>query len=72
MGNFFDCIRQGTPTLSDVRSQHRAATVCHLANISQRLGRKLIWDPDQEQFEGDDEANRHLRREQRAGYEISG
>ncbi len=72
MGNFFDCIRNGTPTLSDVLNQHRAASVCHLANISQRLGRKLNWDPENELFIGDEEADRHLRRAQRKGYEISG
>jgi hypothetical protein len=71
MGNFFDCIRRGAPTLSDVVGQHRAASVCHLANISQQLGRKLAWDPDREEFVGDDEADRHVRREQRSGYEIS-
>jgi myo-inositol 2-dehydrogenase/D-chiro-inositol 1-dehydrogenase len=70
MGNFFDCVRSRQTPLSDVFSQHRSASVCHLANISMRLGRKLKWDPQQELFVGDDEANRWLSREQRAGYEV--
>lgn len=44
---------------------------CHLANIALRLGRKLTWEPDAEQFSDDDEANTMLRRKQREGYEIS-
>ena len=37
-----------------------------------RLGRPLKWDPEAEQFIGDDEANQWLSREQRKGYEFSG
>ena len=71
MGNFFDCIRTRHAPISDVESQHRSATVCHLANISMRLGRKLRWDPVRETFPGDGEASAWLSREQRKGYEIS-
>ena len=71
MGNFFDCIQSRRQPISDVDSQHRSASTCHLGNISMRLGRKLTWNPQQEQFEGDDEANRWLRREQRSGYETA-
>ena len=70
MGNFFDCVRQRKRPISDVVSQHRSASVCHLANISMRLGRKLTWDPAKELFVSDDEANRHLSRPQRAPYQI--
>jgi hypothetical protein len=69
MGNFFDCVKDRKAPLSDVVSQHRSASVCHLANISMRLGRKLKWDPVREEFLGDDEANRWLSRPQRAPYQ---
>ncbi len=46
MGNFFDCVRSRKTPISDVASQHRSVSTCHLANISMRLGRKLRWDPD--------------------------
>jgi myo-inositol 2-dehydrogenase/D-chiro-inositol 1-dehydrogenase len=72
MGNFFDCVRTRETPLSDVASQHRSVSVCHLGNIAMRLGRVLKWDPTVEEFPGDAEANSHLAREQRAGYEISG
>lgn len=70
MGNFFDCVRSRHTPICDVESQHRSATACHLANISMRLGRPLKWDAAAEQFVGDDEANRWLRRDQRQGFEI--
>jgi predicted dehydrogenase len=70
MANFFDCVRTRETPISDVVSQHRSATVCHLGNLSMLLGRKLKWDPDAEQFVGDAEANALLSREQRKGYEI--
>lgn len=70
MGNFFDCVRDRRTPISDVVSQHRSVSACHLANISMRLGRSLAWDPQQEKFVGDDEANAWLRRPQRAPYEL--
>ena len=39
---------------------HHTATMCHIANVAMRLGRKLRWDPAKEQFINDDEANRML------------
>lgn len=70
MGNFFDCIQTRHKPISDVESQHRSVSTCHLANIAIRLGRNLRWDPAKEEFVGDAEANRWLRREQRKGYEV--
>jgi hypothetical protein len=71
MGNFYDCTRSRRQPISDVASQHRSATLCHLGTISQRLGRPLRWDPQAEQFVDDADANKWLRREQRAGFEIA-
>ena len=70
MGNFFDCVKSRRQPISDVVSQHRTASVCHLCNISMRLGRSLRWDPQKETFPDDSEANAMLSREQRKGYEI--
>lgn len=68
MGNFFDCVAARQVPLSDVASQHRSVTTCHLGNIAMRMGRPLRWDPDREQFLDDEEANQHLRREARAPF----
>jgi len=70
MGNFFDCIRSGRTPISDVESQHRSVSTCHLGNIAQRLGRSLTWDPEQEEFPADAEANGLLSRQQRSGFEV--
>ncbi len=71
MGNFFDCVHSRKTPVSDVVSQHRSVSTCHLANISMHVGRSLEWDPEKETFIGDSEANRLLSREQRDGYEIA-
>ena len=71
MGNFFDCIRTRKQPISDVASQHRSVSACHLANLSLRLGRKLTWDAAKEKFVGDHEANGMLGRPQRAPYELA-
>ena len=70
MGNFVDCIKNGGQPISDVFSHHRSISLCHLANISLRLGRKVNWDPKNETFPGDDQANAMVSRKQREGFEI--
>jgi myo-inositol 2-dehydrogenase/D-chiro-inositol 1-dehydrogenase len=69
MGNLFDCIESRRAPLSDVESQHRSVSTCHLGNISMRLGRKLKWNPESETFVGDPEADSLLSRPQRSGFE---
>ena len=70
MGNFFDCVGARRDPVSDIESQHRSVSTCHLGNISMRVGRKLQWNPESETFVNDSEADKLLRREQRAGFEI--
>jgi predicted dehydrogenase len=71
MANFFDCVERRYQPISDIESQHRSVTTCHLANISMWLGRPLKWDAATEQFVGDADANQRLRRQQRAGFEVA-
>ena len=70
MQDWLDCIRSRKRPVADVEIGHRSVTVCHLANITRAVGRPLRWDPKREQFVGDDEANRHLDRQRRAGFEL--
>ena len=56
-----------TPS-ADAEIGHRSVTVCHLANITRQLNRKLKRDPEAERFAGDAEANALLRRPRRKGY----
>ncbi len=70
MGNFFDCVQTRKTPISDVESQHRSASTCHLGNIAMRIGRTLTWDPNSEVFVDDSAANEWLSRPQRSGYEV--
>lgn len=60
--NFLDCIKSRKEPNSDLESGHRVATVCHLANISLRVGRKIKWDAEREMILDDPEAARMLIR----------
>ena len=68
MGNFLDCVKTRKKPVSDVATQHRTITPCHLGNIAICLKRKINWDPQTQQIVGDDEANGWLSRQQRAPY----
>lgn len=68
MKNFFDCIADGGKPISDVWSHHRTMTSCHLCNISLMLGRELKWDPKNEMFIDDEQANALLSRKSREGF----
>ncbi len=65
ISNFCDCIRSGTRPNADALTGHLSTSLAHLANIATRVGRSLTFDPQNEQFVGDDEANQLIRREYR-------
>jgi len=67
-GNWLDCIRSREEPISPVEIGHRTCSVCLLSHIAMKLPRKIYWDPDREQFNGDAEANSMLSRPQRAPY----
>jgi len=55
---------------ADVEVAHESATLCHMANIAMRVGRRLTFDSDRERFINDAEANAYLTKEYRKGYEL--
>ena len=63
--NFCDCIRNSTKPNADALTGHLSTSLAHLANIATRMGRSLSFDPIKEQFLGDDDANKLIRREYR-------
>ena len=72
MENFFDCARSRKEPVASAAVEHRSITLCHLTNISLRLGgRKLQWDPVNEEIVDDAEAQSMQSREQREPYTIS-
>jgi predicted dehydrogenase len=69
--NFVDGIRSRKQPICNVEVGHRSASVCHLGNISLRLGgRELNWDPKKEVFKDDAEANGMINRKMRGGWTI--
>jgi predicted dehydrogenase len=68
--NWFDAIKSRRRPIADVEIGHRSAVICHLCNIARWTGRKLRWDPAQEIFPGDDQANQYLQRSQRKPYKL--
>lgn len=68
--NFIDCVKSRKQPAAPVEVGHRTVSLCILGNISMRLGRKVHWDPDNEIFINDDEANRMLSRSMRSPWHL--
>jgi predicted dehydrogenase len=60
--NFLECIKTRQQTITPAETAHRSASIGHLGNIAMRLGRKLRWKPDTEEFVDDPSANALLGR----------
>src|SRR5512135_2082132 len=69
--DFLQCVKSRQDPYFPVDIGHRVSTVCHLANIAIKLGRKLRWNPEKEQFENDAQANEMLSRPMRSPWKLS-
>ena len=69
-GNFLECMRTRAETVAPVEVGHRSASMCHLGNIAMLLGRRLRWDPAQERFIDDPEADRLVARAMRGPWRV--
>lgn len=67
--NFLDCVKSRALPIADLASAHRVSTMCHLANLSLRLGRKLRWDAVREVVMNDADATALLERPYRAPWD---
>ncbi|MCA9095972.1 MAG: gfo/Idh/MocA family oxidoreductase, partial [Planctomycetaceae bacterium] len=63
--NFIDSLRSGKLPNADIEIGHYSAALSHLANIATRLKTTLTFDPDNEKFVGNDQANALVSREYR-------
>ncbi len=75
--NWLDCIRDRSKPVADAETGHRAATVCHLANIARwvsevtgETGEHLQWDAQAERFTNSEWGNYFLDRPRRAPYQL--
>jgi len=56
--NFIECMKSRKKPYCDLETVgHPASVLCHAGNISARVGRELVLDPETEMFVNDDEAN---------------
>jgi len=56
--NFLDCVKSRGLTRANAEVACHSHIACHAANVALFLKRKVIYDPQKNQFIGDDEANR--------------
>jgi len=70
--NFIQAVRSRNPKdlNAPIETGHLSSALAHLGNIAYRLGRRLEFDPAQEKFVGDEEANRMLRRDYRKPFVV--
>jgi predicted dehydrogenase len=54
--NFLDCVKSRARPRSDVETMHSTTTMCHLANLAYRTGKRIRWDAEKEVVIGDREA----------------
>ncbi len=67
-GNWLDCIKSRKEPISPIEKGHKACVICLISDIAMQFDRKLEWDPINEVFVNDNEANAMLAREQRKPY----
>ena len=63
--NFLDCVKSRRDPYFPAEVGHRCCSVAHVGNIAMELGRKMRWDPDEEEFLDDETANRMRSRAMR-------
>lgn len=59
--DFIDAVKSRAATLEDAEVGHRTMSICHLAQIAVRTGKRLEWDPQRERFTNDEAANRWVK-----------
>lgn len=70
--NFIAALRAKDPNLlnADVETGHLSTALCHLSNISYRVGRELRLENQKEKFVDDKQADALLRREYRRPFAV--
>lgn len=66
--NWLNCIKNRRQPIAPVEVAHRSCSVCLVSHIAMQVPGKLYWDPKQERFADNDQANGMLSRPQRFPY----
>lgn len=69
-GNWLKCIKSRELPIAPAEVAHRSCSACLISHIAMKLPRKLHWDPINERFKNDDEANAMLSRPQRSPWGV--
>lgn len=70
LNNFIEAVKTRTDTIAPVEAGHRSGSLGILGNIATNLDRPLGWDPVNQTFVDDTEADTFLHREYREGYKL--
>jgi predicted dehydrogenase len=68
--DFLNAMKTRKQPLSTVEIGHRTTSLCMIVNLCYELNRKLIWDPQKEEFANDAEANKRRSNVTRAPYSL--
>lgn len=68
--NWLRCIKSRELTVAPAEVAHRSCSACLISHIAMKLPRKLHWDPVNERFKNDDEANVMVSRSQRSPWGV--
>lgn len=68
--NFIDCVKSREKPNCDIEIGAHVARISQLGNISYRLGRKLEWDGEKQEFKNDAEANLYTKAHYRAPWTL--
>jgi hypothetical protein len=68
--NFIEGVRERKQCVAPIQPAHHAIAIAHLGNIAMKLGRRLQWDANREQFVNDPMADRMLSRSMRGPWRL--
>jgi predicted dehydrogenase len=66
--DWLDSIKSRRQPVAPAEIGHRSCSACLVSHIAMKLNRKLYWDPQNERFKNDEEADAMLSRPQRKPY----
>ena len=69
--DFLESIKNGRKTVYPAELGHRLSTLLHCGNVALKLNRKVEWDPLNERFVNDPEAEKFRKREMREKWSYS-
>ena len=69
MIDFINAIENNTKPVADIADGHISTASCILANVSMKIGRPVVYDPQKRKVVGDAEATKMLKRPYRKGWE---